>query len=569
MDLEQHLRAALAPCSAGPALRAAVMARVSASPRPVRGKGRRPNRSILFGTILVVAAAAAMLVGHLVGKNVPRQVAAAPSPVPLALVPEATVGASPVTKPATGSPQPLQEVPAQIHDLPVVKPFTVRVMPLRNDATNADAKVAVESFYVAMIDGLRAVPGLKLIETDPAGSNADVKVDFQLTMYGGNGPAPGRKFSVGVMEGAKELSGGALAGRLSIGTDGSPCTPANANDEPCADPQTIAAHVLESLRKELFPPDPSLQRQLEAKLLDSTQDPYQRINALADLDSLDERTTSRSAPGADNGATLDSAAVHGAIDLAATARDPAVRSLVWYTMRHVHDRDLIAPLIAALRGDASEGVSLQALATLSAGYAQDERARTALEAAAREDARPLVRALAQRALSGDATWKAYVVSSLKDATRTPAGRMEALLYYLYEPGPGGRSWSMNSEARKILDAGAIQALAHVLPQAVDTPKVKLLMANLAVDLVLVDDPAVAGVLLDTLAQCTDPGEKLAIVHALGHRDLATLDIDPRFRTALEELSTDDPDPQVRQSAALELKAAGRIARPPAASNSAP
>ena len=59
MNLEEQLRAAFAPCEPGPAAEAAVMAYVfGGARRALRGK---PDRRILVGTILVVAAAASML----------------------------------------------------------------------------------------------------------------------------------------------------------------------------------------------------------------------------------------------------------------------------------------------------------------------------------------------------------------------------------------------------------------------------------------------------------------------------------------------------------------------------
>src|SRR6187402_781658 len=75
MNLEQQLRAALAPQEPGAGPMNAVLARLS-SPRA--NKRRGGSRSILFGTVLVVAAAASMLALQLLEAPAPQAGAAAP-----------------------------------------------------------------------------------------------------------------------------------------------------------------------------------------------------------------------------------------------------------------------------------------------------------------------------------------------------------------------------------------------------------------------------------------------------------------------------------------------------------
>ena len=77
MDFEQQLRTAFAPCKPRPELRATILARRSAL-GALKGKSRTGSRTLLVGTILAVAAAAAILGLHLADKSEPLAAVAPP-----------------------------------------------------------------------------------------------------------------------------------------------------------------------------------------------------------------------------------------------------------------------------------------------------------------------------------------------------------------------------------------------------------------------------------------------------------------------------------------------------------
>jgi hypothetical protein len=211
--------------------------------------------------------------------------------------------------------------------------------------------------------------------------------------------------------------------------------------------------------------------------------------------------------------------------------------------------DLLQPLVSAAREDTDADVRLQAVETLAADFAQQEEARAALQAIAREDERPLVRALAQRGLHGDGAWKDYVVASLRDTSKPIAERMEAFMYHMYQPGPGG-GVTMSMASRKILDDEVIRALGKALPQATSLPDVKRMTGQLIGDIAQVKSTAADGLLQELLQQGSEPAVKRAVVTQLARRSSES-----RVRSMLEEVRSGDADPQLRQLAEQALSGA--------------
>jgi hypothetical protein len=294
--------------------------------------------------------------------------------------------------------------------------------------------------------------------------------------------------------------------------------------------------MVDTLRTRIFPPDPSLRQYLLARLAAARLDPNQRLKALTDLTALKDPTGN--APSA----RLDAAAVRGAMDLAVKSPDPLTRARVWQALRGVRNADLLQPLLTAARDDAESDVRLQAVVTLGADFADDERARAALQSIARDDSRPLVRALAQRALNGDSAWKDYVVASLQDANRPIADRMEAFMYHMYKPSPGG-GMIISMDSRRILDDEVIKALGRALPQAMSLPDVKRMAGNLVGDLAQLKTPAADGLLAELLEPGSDPGFRRAVVTQLARRS-----DESRVRSMLEKVRGGDADPQLRELA---------------------
>lgn len=550
MELEQQLRAALAPHDPGLEFTAGVMGKIA------RRRARRPGRVILFGAVAAVAAAAAMLAVRLADSldgfpasttetTVVRTPAIDPAPDVFPAVPRSVGEAGEQTDQATGNKE--EEVATQKS-----AGFTVRLLPLQNEATDAPSRAAVDTFYTAWLDGLRTVPGLTLIAPDSTGFTEDSPADYEITIKG-TGPVSGKGLTIDgrvVMIGSdgqrRSRSTGAFTGWIAPACAGA--------DSSCVDPVSMAGTQVARLQKDTFPQDGSLLRELRAQFLDPVLEPRQRLNALAQL--VSNGVTASSVSGStgavvtrDVSALREPIVVLAAIDLATRSADPTVRAQVWGAMRGVRSAHLVQPLITSLRQDSDGEVRVNAMATLAADFGDDQRVRAALEAAAREDSRPLVRSLAQRALSGNnEAWNEYVATSLKDANRPEAERIEAFFRHVHESG-------MDSDLRKLLDDDeAVKALADVLPRVFATPmagvsrtfaQTRTLLVSL---LGPIDHPAATGMLLDIFDHSAEPIDRdMALAHLTLHRS------DPSVRAMLEKVAAGDPDPRLRETAAGALK----------------
>jgi hypothetical protein len=256
----------------------------------------------------------------------------------------------------------------------------------------------------------------------------------------------------------------------------------------------------------------------------------------------------------------DAALIRGAIDLAATATDPMQRAQVWRELRGARNTELVQPLITAVRQDGNGEVRLWALATLAEDYAADPLARTLFETTARVDSRPLVRALAQRALTGDEAWQQYIVTSLKDRSRPDVERIEALFHQLnlrtanlsgsFAPAPV-------STLKSLLDDEVARAIAEVLPGAAsDSPVIRNSALTFVSELVAIGHPAFTEMLLKGLENKETWIERTFVVNQLSRRSS-----EPQVRSTLEKLAASDPDPLLRQAAATALKSNADPSRP--------
>jgi hypothetical protein len=241
--------------------------------------------------------------------------------------------------------------------------------------------------------------------------------------------------------------------------------------------------------------------------------------------------------------------VRAALNLISTTADPTVKAEVWKLMKGIRNPDLVAPLAATMRNESDREVRLQAVTRLQEDFASDPAAREALEIVAREDSRPLVRAIAQRALGGEAAWNQHVLTSLKDASKTDMERTEVFTYFVSEPCPmaglGGcfSSSGQLSRSRQSVDDEALQALADLAGRSRDFRQTLLSVLN---ELREIDRPAMTSLLLVLLEGATT-GDKHRIIPGLGNQRT-----DARARAALEKIAAEDPDSQLREMAAKVL-----------------
>lgn len=533
---------------------------VAATPPSVPAR-RAINRRVLVGALTALAAAAALLL------ILPRQSAVTlrTARTPPAAVGDATAEAAPAI-PEAAPAQLAEQPPPTAIEASTTSHFLVRVMRPGSEANNGSPtstlpaalteqmraiqnepsrKQAIDSLRDALIEELRTVPGLMLVESDLTMLEPSSSRKYQLRVGGVTGvdpngkPMQGSSRFVSVMLDAEQIrSNGKSVRRLmhSASVDlQAPCTgAAPVADTPCQDPRGTAAAMVRKLREEVFPPAPPAIRALQAKLQDVSLDAAQRSKLLFDLLKIQDNTDDLSMlrhPGV----------VRAVIDLAAGA-GPTLRARIWRAMRGIGSRDLIQPLTDSLVNDPPE-VRLAALETLS-DFRDDARVRSTLESVALGDSQPLVRAVAERGLSGEGPWKQYVVASLKDSSRPAAERTEALTYYLYPPGPGERAPShpdYRQLMEELLDDDAATALAQALPTAGSlNGSANNLLGNFAPR--HRQNAAVTEMLLTIVESDTRPvmrsvaGEVLARMHAN----------EPRVRAVLNKVIQSDPDQSVRK-----------------------
>lgn len=550
MELEQQLRTALTPARPGPQVRAVVMARLAA------GAGRRGvNRWVLGGAVLALGVAAAMLAMRLPDPGSPAPVVES-STVPAA--PQTLAPATPSSPSIAATGASPATAPPDLQPAPATPGFTVLVLPLESDEIDPPRKAAMEAVHAGLVDALRAVPGLTLVKPAADASGSSISANYRITLEGRVNPVPDADkgdFHIGMIA-ARTGPDGRQLGAYHTGMSGkiaAGCaSPSQPNlleaDTSCADTAGVVAGLLATLRKAVFPPDPQLQRQLQARLADQAIDPARRLRALSDLHRLGRSSGvvdwKEFAP-----ALRDPAMIRAAIQLASTTPDPATRAEVWYTLRGSRDPALVPPLVAALRGDVDTDVRVQALATLAADFPADPAVRVALETAAAGDADPMVRALAHRELGSESTWMEYVVASLKDAGRPAVERIEAFFYaYGLPTSRNYGSYGADGRILRALGDAGMRALTEVLPRAAaDSPRYAHASLTLVSSLSLMDHPAITDMLLEAVG----PGGP-AILQGLAIEGLQRRAADPRVRAALAGIAAQHANPEFREQAGKAL-----------------
>jgi len=500
---------------------------VAAGAVPVSAR-RRSSRVVLLGAAVIVAAAAAVLVRK--SDLPPAAAAVGPVPVPqdAGLAQDQRVVPS-VESPAAVKPVSSVGSPA-IAKVPT--PFTVKVLPLKNEARNAEARSSIELFHATFLRGLRDIPGLTLITPESTGVAEGTEAPYQLEFSGSDDTSPGKWI---MRINAKALVAGSTASTfmtlpiLILGEEG--------------DPASVAVAQLELARNILFPQDPGRKQQLQSRLLDRTLDPSVRLQALTDLRLPRLVAPEDGRPGRIQKAPLEDAVIPGAVDLA-TASDEKMRASAWQVLRGAGNPSLVAPLAQAARHDQSEEVRLLAVTMLSEDFAADPAAAAALKVAATDEPRQLVRMVAQKAIAGGAAgddlWRDYVRATLGDASLDAAERL-APLRYMSESG---------QRLTGVLDDEAWQSIAPLVrPMWAGDARLARLGRSLIDDAQTNSNPVVIDLCVEALRVAANPYTRTAALHTLAtkFRD------DERARKALESAAASDPDPGVRQKAAEALR----------------
>lgn len=453
MNLEQHLRACLVAPDPGAAFTARVMTRVE------RDRARPRHPFIVIGAVLVAGVAAAMLAWQL---NAFRT-QVAPAPGGIAMVP--APGASPVVAAVEVRQQdPVRTVPETAEvATDAADPSALRIVLMQAEHASQDvaAKPAIDAFHASLLQALRSQPGVA-VEVAGAGAATD-KPANRVTVFSprytilpsgrrlyksGNGygtltdiaeavggpqqwpvevlvklAAPATWDDMNFMEQSFEAAlsiddAGAINGRycnFNFSVAGAK-PPASSGGAPalCSSIDGLAAWLVAMLRAQ--PASPVDTPQLIAQLSDA-----QSYEGTEILRKLVNRSLIEGVP-------LDAAAIRAIAAYISGSPNPAERRSNILPLLGVRQPGLVAPLLSTLQRDVDEKVRLEALAVLIADYGSDSRARAALEAASRQDASELVRMAAQRPLTGEAPWQAYVLTTLANRALSVDARLVPVQY---------------------------------------------------------------------------------------------------------------------------------------------
>ncbi|MEO8315584.1 MAG: HEAT repeat domain-containing protein [Pseudomonadota bacterium] len=305
--------------------------------------------------------------------------------------------------------------------------YTVIVLPLRHTSLDPGAIAPMEAFHAALVTELRKYPALALLVPGvTAPPDSQQPADYVLTVTSLESrtlPSGGTAFRMDSRGGA--LSAGSLAsGRqwpveIRIQPIGQMqaeffASTVQIGEDSSVLPQ-LAASQVEMLRERIFP-DALVKQWLMMRMRDASSSAMVRIRALDDL------------LGAQRGRGPALTAMDIGVIVAGSATMPADdRAQLWRRLRGTANPELVATMADSLRRDPDLNVRFEALATLAADYGTDPRVRSAIESAAKEDSEQVVRMAARRVLNGDAEWRRYVMSTLKDSSLPLPQRLAPLL----------------------------------------------------------------------------------------------------------------------------------------------
>jgi hypothetical protein len=555
MEIEQQLRWALMSGEPGKAAEDAVMARVSAAAWRASQTGRRRRSPLIItGLVLIVAAAAAMLAAYLsASKPLATTSVGIPQNKFVVASPETPSESTDVADPA----------PA-ISISPPVPAYhaTVLLQPLQVQSADPELQAAAREFYDAFIEGLRISPRIVLLQPAPTGAKSETRADFRLSFTAVSGgitlaqtdkglalgasrtPHPAGKWQIGIQLEAlrqqqpraspsaggeatstpRKFPAGALRFAITGGDLGCPGYSNDASGR-CPSPSSLASMIVESMHLQMLPKDPELLRALQLRLMNAEQ-PYGRRFEALDLlarwaaDDMDAQTMS------------------AALDFIASSPAGA-RIRLLQALRGRVQPELLQGLIDLANRDPDTSVRTEALSMLIANYRTDPAAFATVESLAAGELLPLVRHVAERAISGDEAWNNYVVTTAKDESLPPAQRFAPLAYLI--------QMDQRSDARKLLDDTVIAALVQVLPPLMNKSDPNMPAVALLGLLPATGSPAVIDLILASMQKAQDPAVKLLIADVLArYRD------NPRVREELADIVAGDADAQLRSKAAYIL-----------------
>jgi hypothetical protein len=384
--------------------------------------------------------------------------------------------------------------------------FTVAVAPRVLD-TDRPATPAFQSIYAALVDELRLVPNLELVE--PKLADRDLAADFELRASVESQNEPRFLVYWVAKRGGNGQWGASIASSV----------PWTAVD--------IARDATQALRRFPFPPEVSRPVELEAVALDANRSSEERFAALKELKTIPQRF---GFVGRDERRIVSVAAA----DIVANSADPEVRGRTWEAMRKVDDPYLVEPLADSALHDDAELVRLEAVKTLGSSFGRDPKARAALEYVLVHDLSPQVRVNARWESLNEDERRAYVAGTLLRDDLSDRERLELLTADV----SGFRGY-IDPRAAQALVAVSSRARPSTEESAPDEPPGRVSATEIV--------PLMVDLLTD------NPSEQIrsAMASALmrHRREAGVLD-------ALQQAARDDPSPQVREQITFLFRRSG-------------
>ncbi len=568
MNLEEQLREALAPCEPGPQAEAAVMSRVSAAAwRASWSVRRRPGRTILFGTILVVAAAAAsvIFVERHAGSSLPPEALFTGAVAPA--VHETAFDATSIAPPAApfraaaarGTPPsdgPTVEEPcAAANAAPAAASYLVLAEPLRFEMDGAAIRPWLQQYYDAVLDQLRNVPGVELVGTRKE-AVADKPADFRITVsligpttVGQPGDTTDWRLSLQLEAWTGTAYGKPVSMLRPVGKETSSCPTGSATIFNCGPAGTAAfdVHLLTG-----NPVNPGKSTQIA------------RFPTPAQV-ACHRESQKLSAQRAQPDPAISMSAMRLALDRLAVTTEPERRRGMFSLLRNIALPEHIPLLASAWRKSTDEAFRKEVVTLLAVKFADDPAAREALAAVAAGSPDALVRHVAERALSGDGPWRDYAVARVRDTSLPAARRLEA--------------WYWMADAMPLDQQKMSDTLAGMLTALQEGDGVRVLVDLLASTQKNPSSPdyGLAGqqgqMALRQIGSVNHPAAPELLIASFDAMPnyltlsvLATRRDDPRVDAKLESIAAEHADAQLRRMAASRLRQPSDPAGPAATGN---
>ncbi len=229
---------------------------------------------------------------------------------------------------------------------------------------------------------------------------------------------------------------------------------------------------------------------------------------------------------------------------------PGPRAALWLRLRGQKYPDQLPQLLKALHAETADVVRKEIITQLALDFSDDPAARTALAAIAAAEPQTLPRHVAERALFGDAPWRDYVVTTIRDGSLSAAQRLDPLTWMLDTRLRYPRvEATFRNVVPALLDGDGPRVLAELLARK-QKESADVAGGLVVIQLSALDLPAVP----DLLVAWFD-----AAPSEIALRFLARRSADPRVQNKLAAIAAGDADPQLRQLAASFTAAGATLA----------